>query len=217
MAVAGYNTTVQVTSGSTAMVTDACTQVIAGSKYQITNAAHRRVDPNTAIHVFDNGVDKTAFATVDIFGNIVFAGYSATGPVTITGAWLPVVVVVAVKDVSVMMSGELVDATIFSSVAWKRRIQTLSQMAFELSSFANPLVDQDPGGVHEYFNTLKANGTPVILETQIPGDSNYFRAWCLVNDLGDKTAVATLQEMSVKVQSTVLQGTAYSFSPGYGV
>lgn len=88
---AGYMVTIKQGGTPTTFTTEA-TSLVTGKTYKITNATKNVWDRLTAVTVFDNAVDHTAdVISIDyLFGQVTFAsGYSVTGPVTITGKYLP--------------------------------------------------------------------------------------------------------------------------------
>lgn len=89
--VAGYNAIIKKGGTPTAMVAEAMS-LVSGQIYQVTAATKRVLSWANAITVFDNAVDHTAdVESIDyLTGKVTFAsGYVVTGPVTITGSYLP--------------------------------------------------------------------------------------------------------------------------------
>jgi len=88
---AGYMVTIKKAGVATTMTGEAMS-LVSGKTYKITAGAKNVIDRLTAPTVLDNGVDKTAeVLNIDyLFGQVTFKpSYTVTGPVTITGKYLP--------------------------------------------------------------------------------------------------------------------------------
>lgn len=111
--VAGYSATVQQSGIATVMTAEACT-LVSGKTYQITSAAKRVISLVDALTVLDNAVDHTAdVVSVDYLnGTVTFdAGYTVTGPVTVTGKYLPVAAVAKARTFNLNQSAAEIDET----------------------------------------------------------------------------------------------------------
>ena len=89
----GYVCNIKKPSTSTTMTAEACT-LVSGKTYQITAAGHRITDRSQSLIVYDNGVDHTAdVLSYDyLYGKVTFkSAYTVTGPVTVTGKYIPTV------------------------------------------------------------------------------------------------------------------------------
>ena len=90
--IAGYQVGLKITGTSTSM-TDEAMALVSGKTYQISDSAKEIIDRSTTIVIEDNSV-AVASANIEsvdyLFGKVTFvSGYTVTGPVTITGAYLP--------------------------------------------------------------------------------------------------------------------------------
>ncbi len=89
----GYVCTIKKPGTPTVMTTEACA-LLAGKTYQITAAIKRIIDRTTTLNVFDNGVNQNAnVLNVNYLnGKVTFKStYTVTGPVTVTGKYIPTV------------------------------------------------------------------------------------------------------------------------------
>jgi hypothetical protein len=111
---AGYNAKILKTGASTVMTDEAMT-LVSGKTYQITNALHRVLNRTVAVVVEDNNVAVSAanIESIDyLFGRVTFvSGYTPTGPITITGAWLATAVVGCANSYTLNQTAEAVDNT----------------------------------------------------------------------------------------------------------
>ena len=89
----GYVCAIKKKGSSTAMTTEACT-LVSGKTYQINATTKRVINRAVTMNVFDNGVNQNAnVLNVDyLTGKVTFKStYTVIGPVTITGAYFPMV------------------------------------------------------------------------------------------------------------------------------
>ena len=90
---AGYLCSIKKIGTSTVMTSEACT-LVSGKTYQITSAIKRVVNRGVTLNVLDNAVNQNAnVLNVDYLnGKVTFLpSYTVTGPVTITGAYFPLI------------------------------------------------------------------------------------------------------------------------------
>ena len=84
---AGYVGTILKQGTSTAMTAEAMS-LVSGKTYQVTASTKRNFNPAVAVTVLDNAVavNVTNILNIDyLFGRVTFiAGYTVTGPVTVT-------------------------------------------------------------------------------------------------------------------------------------
>lgn len=109
----GYQTIIKKT-GAPVVMTDEPMVLVAGQVYQVTDATKRLLSVSSTIVVEDNGVDHTAdVLSVDyLFGRVTFnTGYVVTGPVTITGSYLPASQICAMNKYSLTQQADAVDET----------------------------------------------------------------------------------------------------------
>lgn len=111
---AGYEAVIRKT-GTPVPVTDEATTLVTGKTYRITNAAHRILDPGTTVVVEDNNVAVAAANILNIdylYGMVTFqAAYTPTGPITITGAYVPTTRVCGANEWTLTQTAGNVDVT----------------------------------------------------------------------------------------------------------
>lgn len=178
MAVASWGSTLKV-AGSTGIVitNEACSLVVAGT-YQITNTARRILDPATAIVVKDNGVTvASTFYSLDLlFGKVTFSGYSPTGAITITGAYLTVTAVAEVRSFSIEMKADLADNTTFDSGGARSKLPTLRDFMCSFEYLSTPVTDLDAGTAGtQTLQSWREAGTAKLVEIKL--GSVYWRGW----------------------------------------
>lgn len=111
--VAGYNVSLKKGGTPTTMTAEACAQT-AGQTYQVTDTTKRVISYEDALTVFDNAVDQTANVdNIDyLTGKITFkAGYTVTGPITVTGKYIPLAVMAKAKGFNLTQSMTPIDAS----------------------------------------------------------------------------------------------------------
>ena len=116
---AGYVATFNKSGTTTAFTTEAMT-LVSGKTYKITNAVKNVWDHAATFTVFDNAVDHTAdVLSIDhLFGQVTFApAYTVTGPVTVTGSYLPMTSVGTARDFSLAMTADPIDTTDFATAS----------------------------------------------------------------------------------------------------
>jgi hypothetical protein len=204
---AGYQATIKKTGTPTVMTAEACT-LVTGKTYQITNAAHQLIDYNTTVHVSDNGVDQTAnVASVDyLSGTIVFeSAYAPTGPVTITGKYLPKVVVANAKKITVTQTQTELDPTSYDTAQ--------AAGGYKTTTPGLKTVKLEVGGVYNqtngWFAALNA-GSFMYFETDLEGATNpgmeIFRGMFYASSQDVSGAQGALEEESIQFSLYVAPG-----------
>src|ERR1700685_3881289 len=83
--------------GTTQPLTNAACSLVTGKTYQITNQAHRRLDPTVAIVVKENGTASTASNILNVnalSGEVTFIpSYTHVTPIAISGNYIPTVAI----------------------------------------------------------------------------------------------------------------------------
>jgi hypothetical protein len=137
----GYQAIIKKTGAPVAMTDQACT-LVSGKTYRVTDATKRLLDYATVIVVEDANVDHTAdIETIDfLFGTVTFkSSYTVTGPVTITGAYLPSSQICAMNKYSLTQQADIIDETDLciaqSNSGFRQRKVGLKSVALELSGF----------------------------------------------------------------------------------
>ena len=199
--VAAYNCRVYATGTAVAMTGEACSG--SGGSYQITNTAKRAIDPATAVVVYDNGVAQAAdtYSLNFQFGKIKKASGSFTGPVTIDGAYLPLLELDATRDFSFDITREQKDVTVFSANDYTRTLPTLHDASGKFTIYASPDVDYDTGGGTLKLYDVLAAGTLKLIEITGLGNSQTFRAFCRLSDISVDAKVDDILKVSASWQS----------------
>jgi hypothetical protein len=111
---AGYKAIVNKSGTTTAFTAEAMT-LVSGKTYRITNAAKTIWDRSVAITVLDNAVavSGTNIASLNyLFGEVTFvSGYTPTGPITVTGSFLPLSAVCKFNKLTLNMTAAVKDVT----------------------------------------------------------------------------------------------------------
>jgi hypothetical protein len=213
----GYLARVKFKGASTAMVAEACTALANDAqgrhRYQITNAAHRRLDPTVVPTVKENaGAITTPVAdlySIDLFGVITFAvGYVPTPNVTIDGAWLAVGDLPGAFDVKISRKNQMSDNTQYAQGdPQKRRVPTLQDLSLSLKGRGYLTDVYDSPGV-DTLESISANGTPVLVEVDPDGQGVFvLRAWGIIDTNGQDIPLGELAAYNTSVQAAP-QGTA---------
>lgn len=141
---AGYAVVIKATAAPIVMTDEACS-LVSGKTYQITSATKQLIDPGTAVVVEDNGVDQTAnVLSIDyLFGTVTFKStYTVTGPVTITGAYMPASQVCAMNKYTLNMQANAIDQTDLCTAqtngGMKQFIGGLKSVSIDLKGFYKP-------------------------------------------------------------------------------
>lgn len=116
---AGYVAKLMSSGTSTALTTEPMS-VVSGKTYKITDATKNVIDYTKAFTIKDNGVavDHTDPAVVEslnlLFGRVTFASaYTPTGPITITGFYLPMTEIAKGSSFTLTQTVEPLDKTDF--------------------------------------------------------------------------------------------------------
>jgi hypothetical protein len=141
---AGYQVVIKST-GDPVVITAEPMTLVSGKTYQVTNAVKRLLHVGTTLIVLDNGVAHTAdVLSVDyMFGTVTFnTAYAVTGPVTLTGAYLPSSQICSMNKFSMSQSAVAVDQTDLciaqANSGVKQFEQGLRSVSLDLSGFYKP-------------------------------------------------------------------------------
>lgn len=111
---AGYVATIMKAGTSTTLTTEAMS-LVSGKTYQITAAAKRALNHAVTTTVYDNAVAVNASNILSIdylFGRVTFvSSYTPTGPITLTGAYFPLVAVGCSNAFTLTQTANAVDNT----------------------------------------------------------------------------------------------------------
>lgn len=115
---AGYVASIKQTGTATVM-TDEAMSLVSGKTYRITDAAKRIISHNHTVTVEDNSVAvaDADIETIDyLFGKVTFvSGYTVTGPVTITGRYMPTTEISRANSFTLTQTAETIDETDYAT------------------------------------------------------------------------------------------------------
>lgn len=148
MATAGYLAAVYLTDDAGTAMTGEGMSVSSGKTYYTTDAAKNLWDPTATFVVLDNGVtvDTDEYTLDYLMGKVTFdAGYSVTGPVTVTGKYLEPFKITTARGVQATFSRNLVESTVLGDTAVDR-ISGLADCAVTVDRLDAGQTDYDTGG-----------------------------------------------------------------------
>jgi hypothetical protein len=181
---------------------DAC-GLVSTLRYQVTNSAHRILDPRTALVVKDGGVAVPIanIALIDyLFGRVTFAaGHAPSGAVTIDGAFIPTLPFLLGNDLQFSAKRTVLPSTVFGS-SFAQKLAGLMDADLTIKSLASPNDDYDTGtgGTQSLWADFTA-GTPKLINIDMDGSgtSGVIRGWFQLSGLPKTAPVAGIQEMTV--------------------
>ena len=179
MAFAAYASSLKISGTAVVITNEACTG-LGGSQWQVTTAARRIIDPATAVVVKDTGVTVSAalYSVNMLFGIITFSGYTPTGAVTLTGAYLPLLTVAEVRSADVSMETDMADSTTFDNAGYKGKTPTLDDWSGSFEFLSLPTVDLDGVAAGtQSITSWRESGTPKLLELKLSATPHYWRGW----------------------------------------
>lgn len=180
------------TSGAAVPTTGEATTDVGGAHttYQVTNAAHRILDPQAAVTVKKNGTPITTGFTIDrLFGRILFtAALLGTDVVTIDASYLPTTSVAGANGASLSHSRQTMDATTFASQGWMERVEGQGDAAGTIDRFYQ---------ADNLFYTMLEAGSVFVVEFWRDQVNVAWRAWALLDKTDVKAGVADLVGESV--------------------
>jgi hypothetical protein len=174
--VQGYKAVLKKSGTATTLTTEATTNV-SGKIYQITDAAKRVLDPDTAVVVADadGALDPGEIESIDyLFGKVTLdAAFTPNGSVTISGKYLPMAVIAQNRgSFGLEMSGQDLDATTReaaqSNGGWMVHQVGLIDISSTIERF------DDIAGTYE---DILLAGDPVLLEFNLANGALVCRGW----------------------------------------
>lgn len=218
MAIAAHLASVKVAGTAVAMFGEAMS-LVTGKTYRVASSARRVLDPSSSVTVFDDGVAVAdSDRTVDhLFGVVTFApSYVVTGPVTISGAYLPTMPVAEVREFSISVQGTLADSTTLDAAGVALKTQTLKDYTASVTALQSALSDNDGGAGTVTVAGIHDAGLPVLVEVGLGG--YLFRGWALVESYEEKGSGEGLVELSVSLTGTAkTAASGESVSFGWGI
>jgi len=217
MAISGVNTRLRVNGESTPMTGEAMTQSGGSRTYFTASAARNLWDPNATLVVLDNGVivAPANYTANYLLGKVTFADtYTVTGPVTVTGNYLPSLTLAQCRSAEATFMRELVETTVFGEDA-RNRVGTIKDCNFSLTQLDFGLSDLDPGAATRTFNGLLDGGAAFVVEFQ-PNNAvdDVFRAWVKLASNNASSAPDAVTEANYDLQGVTVGDFNNSWSFG---
>lgn len=213
-AIAGHSARLEATGASTAMTTEATTN-LGSDIYQITDASKRVIDPTQSITVADGGgTVSAANYTIDyLFGRIIF-GVTPTGSVTITANYLPRIEFACARSASINLERTALDKTCFqpdasAGQAAVKRFMGLITASGDLEDISSPVATTF--GSETLREEFLENGTANqywVLSVEL-GDGTIFRAFVQFPTLGYEISVDDLVVGNLSWHLHPVEGAGY--------
>jgi len=199
--VAGYQAKVRKGGTPTAMTDEATTELTTTS-YQITNAAKRLIDLATPLIVEVGGSPVTNYTSVDFLNGIIYFGSDPGDAVTVTGAYLPLVVIAAGRSFNLTQTSAEIETTDYETAQANGGIRTYSE--------GLKTVSLEIGGIHSASNTFYEElhaRTMVYVDICPSGDNaNFFRGYFKPHNTGQMGNNGELEEENVSYGLYVPEG-----------
>lgn len=214
---AGYVVLMKKSGTSTAMTDEATTQVGATKTYIVTATTKQVLDPAVAIVVEDNAVAVAASNIESInylTGEVTFvSSYTPTGPVTITGNYLPMTEIAGTRDFTLGMTTSPIDDTDIPTARANDGFRTFDPGGLKTVSL-------DIGGVYKGTNAFAAAlraRDPIFVEINPDGQGrSVARGMFKYTSQSQSGDVGALEEESVTLRLNVPEGekwtTAFSWN-----
>lgn len=185
-------------SGTSTAFTDEPAVLVSGQTYQVSDPAKQVWDRDVPVLVRDNGapVDPANIERIDyLFGKVTLAaGYTVTGPVTVSGNYLPMQPIAGANAYTLNHTAELLDDTDFehaSTTGHRRRQYGLQDVSASITRW------DDLTG---HFAEVIAQGKVVVLEVKPGEGTEKFRAFMLVETANRSGDVAALESEELSFQ-----------------
>lgn len=177
MPIAGHKSTLKISGDPVAMTTEACT-LVSAAVAQVTSTSRQILDPATAITVYDNGVPQTStdYVVDYLFGKVTKNSGSWTGPVTITGAYVPLLTGAEAVSVRINSVRAELDKTVMGDTV-KSYILGLRSADGEMELLSLPSADLDTGGGTTILASIFDAATPKLLEVVLNPDASPTKKW----------------------------------------
>lgn len=201
VAIAAYNSKLQITGTSTAITDEPCTTTgVDPSKVsQITDTAKRILDPAIAVSVKDGAgaaVSAANYTVNYMFGKINHSAIvDSTGPgVRVTGQYLPLLTVANCRVIALQQGRKPLNISVFDdAITAERYLMGLRSLNGSFEIIDSPYVDLDSGGgIVELFDILK-QATDKVLTFRLGGaGGDELRCWVKLVGLDDSAGVEDL-------------------------
>jgi hypothetical protein len=219
MAISAAGCTIAQTGTAVTLSGEAMTLSGGDTIAQITDTTKRVLDPSEAgLVLYDNGspVSATAYTVNWLFGKVTKNSGAFTGPMTISGAYLPRHTVAEAKAFELNVQADLADVTTMSSSTTAHaRAKCLCQASGSVSGLDNLQTDLDSGGTTIKPWTDLGAGTRRVMSVQF-SDGTIFRAFVRFSGVKESAEVADVLNATLEWTSDAATGvtntTAQSFA-----
>lgn len=212
MAIAGYKVRLRKSGDSTPVTAEAMTSISA-TRFQVTTAARRCLDPDVAITVYD-GVTPVTPVTIEFEFGFITLPSAPGGAVTFNGSYRPLTTdaqdIAEGTQVSLSLSRDLLDTTVFGAAGVRSRLAGLKDAEIAIDVISSPAAYSSM-----YFEY--ASGAQLCLEIDpdgASGSNEALRAWGKIASLERSASVDGLIESSLSFQVSATRGAA-GHNPGY--
>jgi hypothetical protein len=204
MALAGKNAKVLAYSTEVTFTAEATTTTD-NTNYQITNINKRVWGNKYPILVYKSAVLTIEPYTLDRLRGVITFTTSSVRTITVSGSYLPTVIIAEAKGYDYVLEGDSVDTTIFSD-QFKLKTQALKTITGTLDKFYD---------ISNYFFNTLISDTDFILEFYVNGASTAdVRAWIKISKDDINAAVDNVVTEKVDFEGTTdPDGRCVSFGP----
>lgn len=199
---AGYVAKLRQIAASSTSATALATTLVTGKTYQITDAAKRLLDIDSAIVVYDGGTDHTEdVASIDyLFGTVTFSdGYTPTGAITVDASYFATTQLAGSRTFTLTMTADAVDNSTMPSVQANDGHRTFQQ--------GLKTVTLEMGGVYSssngFWTALKARDLLVVEINPDGSDKSVARGFFRYTRQGQSGAPGALEEETVTLSLAV--------------
>lgn len=198
---AGYVAKI-LSGGTPTTFTTLAASLVSGKTYKITDTTKNVWDRNTAIAVFDNAVSHTAdVASIDYLnGTITFAsGYTVTGPVTISGKYLPMTQVAKANSFTLTQTAATIDNSVFETAQANGGYKTFEYGLRTVSLSLKGIYAASNG-----FEALLASRVEMVIEINPDGNhKSVARGWFKPMSTSQSGNVGALEEQDLNFTLSV--------------
>lgn len=202
-AVAGYGASLKKSGTSTAFTTEAMTNT-SGNTWRINATAKRVWNRNSTLTFFDNTVEISSsdISSIDyLYGKVTFTG-SKTGPIAVTGAYMPMATVAGAKEFSLTRTSAILDDTDLSNNGYVSKVSTIHDVSVNISRFDDL--------THDFTDIIVAR-TPIVIELA-PTSSKSYRGWFVAEGSDQSLDINALIEEGLTFQLDGDDETGKTFS-----
>lgn len=192
MGQAGYLGSVKKTGTSTSFSGESMSNT-AGNTWQIDDATKEIFDRNTVPDFFDNGVPIVAgdILSIDnLYGKVTFTS-SKSGPITVSGDYLPSTEVAGAKSVEWTRTAQIHDDTDTANLGYHTKVYGKLSISITLGRWDD---------IQYAFVTAMETRLPFVIEIA-PSSGKSYRIWVVPETSGLTLSVDALLEESITFQS----------------